>query len=81
MAARDGYPRTRVTALPVWWHPLYALPMNKPVKIDPGERGADFEKAVREGIADADAGRTVPYEKIRRWLLSWGTDKELPPPK
>ena len=59
----------------------YAAGMNKPVKIDSGERGAEFEKAVREGIADADAGRTVSYEKIRRWLLSWGTDKELPPPK
>jgi predicted transcriptional regulator len=55
--------------------------MNKPVKIDPDERGADFEKAVRKGIADADAGRTISYEKMRRWLLSWGTDKELPPPK
>lgn len=37
--------------------------------------------AVVEGIADADAGRTVPYEDVRRWLLSWGTDSELPPPE
>jgi hypothetical protein len=59
----------------------YVQGMNKPVKIEAGERGADFEKAIREGIADADAGRTISYEKIRRWLLSWGTDKELPPPR
>ena len=39
-----------------------------------------FIKAVQEGIADADAGRTVPYEDVRRWLLSWGTEAELPPP-
>jgi len=56
--------------------------MNKPAKIKPrNPEAAEFEKAVREGIADADAGRMIPYEKIRRWLLSWGTDKELPPPK
>lgn len=42
---------------------------------------ADFASAVRKGIAEANAGKGVPYEKIRRWLLSWGTDKELPPPK
>jgi predicted transcriptional regulator len=42
---------------------------------------ADFLAAVEEGLADAKAGRSVPYEKVRRWLLSWGTDKELPPPK
>jgi predicted transcriptional regulator len=37
--------------------------------------------AVDEGLADEEAGRTVPYEKVRRWLLSWGSKKELPPPK
>ena len=41
---------------------------------------AAFIQAVQEGIADADAGRTVPYEDVRRWLLSWGTEAELPPP-
>lgn len=42
---------------------------------------AEYLAAVDEGLADAKAGRTVPYEKIRRWLLSWGSGKELPPPK
>ena len=37
--------------------------------------------SVREGVEDADAGRVTPYEKVRRWLLSWGSDKELPPPE
>ena len=40
----------------------------------------EFIRAVEEGIADLDAGRTIPYEKVRRWLLSWGTENELPPP-
>lgn len=41
----------------------------------------EYLAAVDEGLADAKAGRAVPYEKIWRWLLSWGSDKELPPPK
>jgi predicted transcriptional regulator len=42
---------------------------------------AAFAEAVQEWIADAEAERTISYEKIRRWLLSWGTDSELPPPE
>jgi len=38
-----------------------------------------FREAVREGIADADDDRTVDYDAVRRWLLSWGTESELPP--
>ena len=37
--------------------------------------------AIREGIAAADAGRLIPHEEMRRWLLSWGTENELPPPE
>jgi predicted transcriptional regulator len=36
---------------------------------------------IREGIADAKAGRVIPHEKVDAWLKSWGTDHELPPPK
>jgi len=50
------------------------------VEMLPEER-AEFLRAVDEGLADADAGRTISFEKIRRWLLSWGTDHELPPPE
>jgi len=42
---------------------------------------AAFLAAVREGLADADAGRTVPHDEVRRWILSWGTESELPPPE
>ena len=37
--------------------------------------------AVEEGIADAEAGRMVPHEKVRAWLLSWGKDDEREPPQ
>ena len=37
--------------------------------------------AIECARADADAGKTVAYEKVRRWLLSWGTRKDLPRPR
>ncbi|MBN9592141.1 MAG: CopG family transcriptional regulator [Alphaproteobacteria bacterium] len=49
--------------------------------MDRPENPPEFARAVREGIGDADAGRTLSYEKIRRWLLSWGQEKEMPPPE
>ena len=36
--------------------------------------------AIREGIAAADNGRTVPHDKVEEYLDSWGTGEELPPP-
>jgi predicted transcriptional regulator len=45
------------------------------------EELAAYLAAVDEGIASMDAGRGIPYEKIRLWLLSWGTENELPPPE
>ena len=44
-----------------------------------GDDDAVFVAAVEEGIADLDAGHIVPYEAVRHWLLSWGTETELPP--
>ncbi len=40
-----------------------------------------YVAAVEEARAEVDAGKTVPYEEVRRWLLSWGTKKELPRPR
>nr|WP_295107996.1 CopG family transcriptional regulator [uncultured Caulobacter sp.] len=33
-----------------------------------------------EGVADLDAGRVVSHERMKAWLLSWGTPEELPAP-
>jgi RHH-type transcriptional regulator, rel operon repressor / antitoxin RelB len=45
---------------------------------------ADQEKMLAE-IRDADrevkSGHYVRHEDMRAWLLSWGTDRELPPPR
>ncbi len=42
----------------------------------------DAERAaIARGHADAAAGRVVPHEEVKRWLLSWGTPNELPAPR
>jgi predicted transcriptional regulator len=45
---------------------------------------ADQEKMLAE-IRHADrqvkSGHYVIHEDMKAWLLSWGTDRELPPPK
>ncbi len=35
---------------------------------------------IEEGVADADAGRTLPHERIREWLQTWGSEDEPEPP-
>jgi predicted transcriptional regulator len=40
-----------------------------------------FLKAVEAGKASLDEGRGIPYEMVRPWLMSWGSDDELPPPE
>ena len=40
-----------------------------------------FLEAVKAGEASLDSGRAIPYELVRPWLLSWGTDNELPTPE
>jgi predicted transcriptional regulator len=43
---------------------------------DQSEADADAE-----GIADADAGRVISNEAMKKWLASWGTGKRLAPPQ
>jgi predicted transcriptional regulator len=37
--------------------------------------------AIDEGLAAADAGRTVTHEAVVEWVRSWGGPGELSPPK
>lgn len=48
----------------------------KPEPLSEAERAA-----VERGEADAEAGRVVPHEEVRRWLRSWGKSGELPSPR
>ena len=34
-----------------------------------------------EGLADVEAGRLIDGEQVMAWIESWGSDKELPPPR
>ena len=36
---------------------------------------------IQRGVADADAGRTVPHNAVRAWIDSLGTDEKLPMPQ
>ena len=36
---------------------------------------------IDQGIRDADAGRVVPHEAVKRYLQSWGRKRKLPPPR
>jgi predicted transcriptional regulator len=40
-----------------------------------------FRAAVAQGIAEADAGQGMPFEKVAEWLATWGTDDETPAPQ
>lgn len=37
-------------------------------------------QALDQAEADLSSGRTVAHEAVKTWLLSWGTEKELPAP-
>ena len=37
--------------------------------------------AIEEGIAAADTGETLPHERVRAWLQSWGEEHEAGSPE
>ena len=36
---------------------------------------------IRQAGRQVKAGHYIKHEDMKAWLLSWGTDKELPPPR
>ena len=36
---------------------------------------------IDQGIRDADAGRVVAHQAVKRYLQSWGSKRKLPPPQ
>ncbi|MCG2663844.1 antitoxin [Brevundimonas sp.] len=38
-------------------------------------------RSLEEAEADFAAGRVVPHEEVSKWLLTWGTPEEGPPPE
>lgn len=45
------------------------------------EEAVELDARERKAMADMDAGRFITHEAVVRWLKSWGTADELPPPK
>jgi len=39
------------------------------------------QRALEEAERAIAEGRTISHAAVRGWLLSWGTQDELPPPK
>jgi len=35
---------------------------------------------IKAGLADIEAGRVVPHDKVKTWLSSWGNRNEKPAP-
>ncbi|HYC05405.1 MAG TPA: CopG family transcriptional regulator [Azospirillaceae bacterium] len=54
--------------------------MTKPFDIFGPASPEEEARADAEAEADIAAGRVVPHEDVRKWLLSWGQPDELPPP-
>jgi predicted transcriptional regulator len=52
----------------------------EPSILDDVDEAAE-ERALQEGERALAEGRVISHEAMRRWLLSWGTDYELPPPQ
>ena len=38
-------------------------------------------ESIRRGFAEIEAGHYIPHEAMKAWLLSLGSDHELPPTK
>jgi hypothetical protein len=36
---------------------------------------------IAEAEADVAAGRVIPWDDVKAWMDSWGTENELPPPE
>ena len=45
------------------------------------EEAVELDAREQKAMANIDAGRFITHEAVVRWLKSWGTDNELPPPK
>lgn len=63
----------------------YHQPMTALAMIGPNSTPQDEREAKRQAIAETRASireeGTISHEAMCRWLESWGTGNELPPPE
>jgi len=53
----------------------------KPVEPRPAEEVRRLLAEVRQADCRVKSGHYIKHEDMKAWLLSWGTDHELPVPK
>ena len=58
---------------------MSTMPLPEPSQ-DDTQAAAAKAAAIARGRADVAAGRVVGHEDMVKWLRSWGTANELPPP-
>jgi predicted transcriptional regulator len=54
--------------------------MTEPTSIFDARDEAAEAKAIAEALADVAAGRVVPHERVREWLLRLAKGERIPPP-
>lgn len=57
----------------------WELPDDAPSIFDEIDPEAE-EAALQRAEADVAAGRVIPHEDVAKWLKTWGTPDEGPPP-
>ena len=62
------------------WANLSIMVAKPKIETDISELDPAYVAAIEDARAEVDAGKTVSYDAVRRWLLSWGTEKELSVP-
>jgi antitoxin component of MazEF toxin-antitoxin module len=66
-----------------------SLPVGEPVEWVSNGNGtislvasnSSEHRHIRAGLAELEAGKKIPNERVMEWLDSWGTENELPAPK
>lgn len=56
------------------------MPDAEPFLFDEVDEAAE-QRALEEAERAIAEGRLISHAAVQRWLLSWGTPDELPPPK
>jgi len=56
------------------------MAQSEPFLFEQIDREAE-DRALEQARADVAAGRVISHEAMVRWLRSWGTPDELPPPE
>jgi len=59
---------------------MTANPSSQPFELEDDDDPEELA-AYEQARTDFEAGRFVTHDVVERWLLSWGTENELPRPK